>query len=150
MKVMHLLQQLEDLIYAGTGVPFSNKVLVDAEELIEILQDIRSNLPDEIKQAQWIQEERKKILIEAQKEAETITQEAETYIRKMVDDNEITKNAYEQAEDIMQKAQENAKEIRLGTSEYAENILIQLQNQLKQLQETIDENRKELKGFKKS
>src|SRR5699024_10243044 len=150
MKVTQLLQQLEDLVYGGTGVPFSNKVLVDAEELIEIIQDIQSNLPDEVKQAQWIQEERKKILIEAQKEAETITQEAETYIRKMVDDNEITKNAYEQAEEIMEKAQENAREIRLGTSEYADSILIQLQNQLKELHGTIDDNRNELKGFKKS
>src|SRR5690554_4352368 len=148
MQIMYLLDQIEDAIESGTGVPFSSRVLIDAEELLGLIQDIRVNLPDEIKQAQWIKEERKKILIEAQKEAETITQEAENYIRKMVDENEITKSAYQQAEEIIQKTQENAKDIRLGTNEYADNILLKLQNQLQGLYNTIDENRKELKGLK--
>ncbi|HHT49992.1 MAG TPA: ATPase [Eubacteriaceae bacterium] len=150
MQIMYLLEQLEDAIESATGVPFSSRVLVDGEEILSLIQDIRVNLPDEIKQAQWIKEERKKILIEAQKEAETITQEAENYIRKMVDDNEITKKAYQQAEDIIQKTQENAKEIRLGTNEYADSILLKLQNQLEELHKIIDENRKELKGLNSS
>ena len=150
MQIMYLLEQLEDAIESAIGVPFSSRVLVDGEEILSLIQDIRVNLPDEIKQAQWIKEERKKILIEAQKEAETITQEAENYIRKMVDDNEITKKAYQQAEDIIQKTQENAKEIRLGTNEYADSILLKLQNQLEELHKIIDENRKELKGLNSS
>ena len=68
----------------------------------------------------------------------------------MVDDNEITKKAYQQAEDIIQKTQENAKEIRLGTNEYADSILLKLQNQLEELHKIIDENRKELKGLNSS
>lgn len=150
MQIMYLLDQMEDVIESSTGVPFSSRVLVDAEELLNLIQDVRVNLPDEIKQAQWIKEERKKILIEAQKEAEIITQEAEVYIRKMVDEDEITKNAYQQAEEIIKKSQENAKDIRLGTNEYADTILLKLQNQLQELYNTIDENRKELTGLKQS
>ncbi len=150
MSVIQLLDQLEDLIYNGASIPFSSRVMVDPQELLDIIQDIRENLPDEIKQAKWIQEERQKILVEAQKEAETITQEAESYIRKMVDENEITQNAYQQAEEILQKSQQNAKEIRLGTNEYADSILAQLQRQLQELQSTIDENRRELKGLKRA
>lgn len=147
MQIMYLLDQMEDTIESATGVPFSSRVLVDAEELIALIQDIRVNLPDEIKQAQWIKEERKKILMEAQKEAETIAQEAESYIREMVDENEITKSAYLQAEEITKKSQENAKNIRLGTNEYADSILLKLQDQLQELHNTIDQNRKELKGL---
>ncbi len=150
MQIMYLIDQIEDIIESGTGVPFSSKVLVDAEEILSLIQDIRVNLPDEIKQAQWIKEERKKILIEAQKEAEAIAKEAEDYIKKMVDENEITKNAYLQAEEILKRAQENAREIRLGTNEYADSILYKLQKQLSELQNTIENNRKELKGIKKS
>ena len=150
MQIMYLIDQIEDIIESGTGVPFSSKVLVDAEEILSLIQDIRVNLPDEIKQAQWIKEERKKILFEAQKEAEAITKEAEDYIKKMVDENEITKNAYLQAEEILKRAQENAREIRLGTNEYADSILYKLQKQLSELQNTIENNRKELKGIKKS
>lgn len=150
MQIMYLIDQIEDIIESGTGVPFSSKVLVDAEEILSLIQDIRVNLPDEIKQAQCIKEERKKILIEAQKEAEAIAKEAEDYIKKMVDENEITKNAYLQAEEILKRAQENAREIRLGTNEYADSILYKLQKQLSELQNTIENNRKELKGIKKS
>lgn len=150
MSIIQLLDQVEDLIYNGTSVPFSSRVIVDPQELLDIIQDIRENLPDEIKQAKWIQEERQKILVEAQKEAETITKEAKDYIRKMVDENEITQNAYQQSEEILQKAQQNAKEIRLGTNEYADSILEQLQKQLQELQSTIDENRRELKGLKRA
>ena len=89
-------------------------------------------------------------MIEAQKEAEAIAKEAEDYIKKMVDENEITKNAYLQAEEILKRAQENAREIRLGTNEYADSILYKLQKQLSELQNTIENNRKELKGIKKS
>lgn len=150
MQIMYALEQLEDMIESGTSLPFSNRSLINIEEVLEIIQDIRINLPDEIKQSQWIKEERKKILLEAQKEAETIVEEAEVYIRKMVDENEITKNAYEQAEEIIQKAQENAKEIRLGTQEYADSILSKLQSQLNNISHTIDENRNELRGVRKS
>ncbi|MCR1898155.1 ATPase [Irregularibacter muris] len=145
MQIMYLLDQLEDIIENGATLPFSNKTLVNVEEVIAIIQDIRINLPDEIKQSQWIKEERKKILVEAQKEAETIVEETENYIKKMVDENEITKNAYELAEEIIQKAQDNAKEIRLGTKEYADSILLKVQSQLQDILSTIDENRKELR-----
>ena len=60
MQIMYLLEQLEDAIESATGVPFSSRVLVDGEEILSLIQDIRVNLPDEIKQAQWIKEERKR------------------------------------------------------------------------------------------
>ena len=90
-------------------LPFSNKVMVDADELFEIIREIRIKLPDEIKTSIWIKEERQRILAEAQKDADTMLNEAELKLKELVEENEITKKAKERAEEIITKAQNNAK-----------------------------------------
>ena len=67
MDILMLIDEIEDIIEAGTTVPFSGKVMIDKEEVLEIIKEIRIKLPDEIKQAAWIKEERQRILAQAQK-----------------------------------------------------------------------------------
>ena len=67
--VMRLLEELEDILDNSRGVPFSNKVAVDKEELYDIVSELRDCLPNDIKQSKIIVQERNKIIIEAQKEA---------------------------------------------------------------------------------
>ncbi|MFZ7121164.1 MAG: ATPase [Eubacteriaceae bacterium] len=145
MKVISLLNELERIINEGANLPFSSKVIIDSEQGIELIQEIIHSLPEEVKQAQWIKEERKKILIEAQKDAEKILGDAESKIREMVDENQITQSAYLEAEEIRKKADEISKEIRKSTNEYADNLLKKAQYDLKTLVEQIEENRKELR-----
>jgi vacuolar-type H+-ATPase subunit H len=146
MEVLRLIDEIEDILENASTLPFSNKVVIDAEEILEILKEIRIKLPDEIKQANWIKEERQRILAQAQKDADTILNEAESKLKELIDQNEITKKAKETAEEIITKAQNNAKEIRLGALEYADNILYETQQNLKKLIETLNENRQELRG----
>jgi len=148
MDVLKLIDEIEDILENASSIPFSNKVMVDADELFEILREIRIKLPDEIKQASWIKEERQRILAEAQKDADTMLNEAELKLKELVDENEITKKAKELAEEIIKKAQTNAKEIRIGALEYADNILQETQQNLKNLIELLNQNRQELKGTK--
>lgn len=148
MDVLRLIDEIEDIIDNASSIPFSNKVMVDADELFEILREIRIKLPDEIKQASWIKEERQRILAEAQKDADTMLNEAELRLKELIDQNEITKKAKEMAEEIITKAQNNAKEIRLGALEYADNILLEAQQNLKNIIELLNENRQELRGSK--
>ena len=67
MEIFTLLENIEDILEKSKGVPFSNKVLVDKEEILEIISELRLKLPEELKQAKWIKEERQRILVEAQK-----------------------------------------------------------------------------------
>lgn len=145
MKIIALLNELERIFHEGTHVPFSSKILVNGDEGLEIIHEIMHSLPDEIKQAQWIKEERKKILIEAQKESEKILNDAESKIRGMVDENQITQSAYAEAQEIRKKAEEISREIRKSTNEYADSILRKVQTDLKGLNDTIEENRRSLK-----
>lgn len=145
MEILSLLDALEDLIEKGVSVPFTGKCMVDRDEILDLIQDIRLKLPDEIKQAEWISSERSRILAEAQQEADNIVKNAENSISSLVDQHEITRKAYEQAESIIANAKKNAREIRLGTREYADGILGKVEEILENTLEVIKENRNELK-----
>ena len=69
MEIFNLLDTLEDSISNGKKIPFSNKCIIDENEVVDLIHEIRENLPDELKQAKWVKEERQRILNEAQKEA---------------------------------------------------------------------------------
>jgi vacuolar-type H+-ATPase subunit H len=145
MEILSILDTLEDLIEKSTGLPLTGKCLVDREEVFEIISELRLKLPEEIKQAVWINDERQKILQEAKKEANGIVKDAENRIPTLVDEHEITQKAYEKAEDIVAAAQKNAKEIKNGTNDYADGILNKLEEILKDTLNVIERNRQELK-----
>ncbi|SCL83337.1 ATPase [Sporanaerobacter sp. PP17-6a] len=148
MEVLNLIDEMEDIIENSSQIPFSGKSILDKEELLEIIKEIRLKLPDEIKQANWIKEEKKRILAEAQKEANTLMDEAKIHLEELVERDEITKAAKERAEEILSKAQSNAKDIRIGAMEYADNLLRETQQNLKDLIIVLEQNRKELSGPK--
>lgn len=145
MEILSILETLEDLVEKSVNVPFSGKCIVDKEEMLEIIKEIRLKLPDDIKQAKWVKEERQRILLDAQKEANNIIKDAENKIASLVDEHEITKQAYEQATEIVASAQKNAREIRLGTREYADNVLNKVEEILLDTVDVIKANRGELK-----
>ncbi len=148
MNVLKLIEELEDIIENCSSIPFVQKVLVSKGEVLEIIKEIRIHLPDEIKQAQWIKEERQRILAEAQQEADAISEEANKHILSMIDQNEITKLANEQAQKIITQAQNSAKEMRLGAKDYVDSLLESIELDLTDLINTVRENRDELRGMK--
>ena len=123
MEIFTLLETLEDLLERGRNVPFSAKIIVDKEEMLDLIKEIRLKLPDELKQAKWVKEERQRILAESQKEADGIVKEAENRIIAMIDEHEITRKAYDQKTEIIETANEMSREISQGTKEYANNLL---------------------------
>ena len=159
MEIFTLLETLEDILEKGKNVPFTNKSIIEKAEIFDIIKEIRLKLPDELKQAKWIKEERNRIIEEAQKEAENIVKEAENRIISMIDEHEITRKAYEQKTQIIETANEMSREMSKGTKDYADNILGEIETTIvnaqktiqnveitmKEALETIKNNRKELK-----
>ena len=70
MTVLDLLEELEDIVNTASTVPLTNKVMVDGEEILEIVKDIRQSLPDDVQQAKWIKEQKDNIIAEAKQEYE--------------------------------------------------------------------------------
>lgn len=145
MEVLDILEALEDLVEKSRNVPLSGRCIIDREEILEIVKEIRLKLPDDIKQAKWVKEERQRILNEAQKEADEIVRATEEKVKLLVEENEITQRAYAQANDILETTHKNAKEIRLGTRDYADGVLNKVTEILRDTIEVIETNRTELK-----
>lgn len=146
MDVLKLIDEVEDIVEGGSSLPFSSRVMIDKDELLDIIKEIRIKLPDEIKQAAWIKEERQRILADAQSDADTLLSEAEYRLEEMLEEEGISKMANQRAEEIINRAQINAKEIRLGAMEYADSLLLDTQESLKEVIALLNENRKELRG----
>jgi len=145
MEIFTLLETLEDILENSRNLPFTAKTMVDKEEMLEIIKEIRIKLPDELKQAKWIKEERQRILVEAQKEADGIVKEAENRIISMIDEHEITRKAYEQKAEIIETANEMSREISKGTKDYADSVLEGIEIALEDALKVIQNNRRELK-----
>ncbi|MDX9917016.1 MAG: ATPase [Gudongella sp.] len=145
MELLNLIDEVEDIVEAGTSLPLTNKVMINKEELLEIIKEIRIKLPDEIKQAAWIKEERQRILDEAQKSATTMIDEAETRLEELVDNEEVVRVAKESAEEILRRAELSAEEIKRGALEYADELLYDTQEKFKDIIQILNENRRELR-----
>ena len=145
MEIFTLLDELEEYLEGARTVPFTNKGIVDKEEILDIIKEIRLKLPEDLKQAKWVREERERILEQANKEANEVVKEAENRIISMIDEHEITKKAYEQKAEIIEAANEMSREISNGTKEYADNVLNGIEVALEEALKIIQNNRKELK-----
>ena len=67
MEISEIIDKLEEKIDKAMNIPIINRSLMDKEELLADIEDIRLQLPEELKQARWVKEERKKILAEAER-----------------------------------------------------------------------------------
>ncbi len=127
MKVLDLLNEIKEIIETAGGFPLTGKVLVDAGEVLEILDEIQVSLPEEIQQAQWIKNERSRILDEAKREYENTLKEARLQAEQMVENDQITARAKDRADEITRVALENAKSIKLSALDYMDNLLYGMQ-----------------------
>lgn len=123
MDALELLNELEDIIDKGASVPFSGRCILERDELLDVLQDLKLKLPEDLKQAKWIKEERQRILQEAQAEADEIIKTVEKKAVSMVDENEITKQAIAQGKQIVDRATYEKAQIVDSAYNYSDNLL---------------------------
>ncbi len=156
MDIIELLGELEDMVDKGFELPIIKKSFINKEEVLEIIGDISLQLPEELRLAKSVAADRERILADAQKQADQIIKGAEEKIVSLIDEHEITKQATARANEIIAKAQANSREIRLGTLQFADDILQKAQADLKglneafrgevgKLSETLENSRAELR-----
>jgi len=146
MDIMALIDRIEELVDTGRNVPFSSNKMVDPEKVYEIIDEIRAQFPDELKQARWIVKERQEMLEEAEKEANRILEEARDRAQSLASDQEIVKLAEQQAAEILDNARTREREIRLGAEDYADEMLANLEVNLGKLLTAVQRGRDRLQG----
>jgi F0F1-type ATP synthase membrane subunit b/b' len=144
VDVLVLIDKLDDLVLNARGVPMSNQVRLDRDEIEDIISHMRSTIPEEIKQARWIVKERQEMLAEAKREAERLITEAREHAAREASQQEVVKLAERQAEDIIIDARRKAREMRLGADDYADSILENMETNLTKFLAAVQRGREQL------
>ncbi len=146
MDIMALIDRIEEAMDGSRSLPLTRSRLVDTEKVYEIIDEVRAQFPDELKQARWIVKERQEMLEEAEKEANRILEEAKSRADSMAAEQEIVRLAEQQAADIMDRARQQEREIRLGAEDYADEMLANLEVNLGKLLTAVQRGRDRLQG----
>lgn len=113
MSIDEILEEMDELLDKATSVPFmSHKKLVDGERLRELINDVRLNMPHELKEAKKIEYDCQRILNEAKLNAESIIRKAEERAAQIVSKEAIVVEAKKKAIDMLTKAQAAAKNLQ--------------------------------------
>lgn len=155
MKLMALLDEVEQFIENSRRLPFTEKVIIDADQLLDYLDQIREALPSEVEEAKRIYRDRERIMKEAREEAEQLLEETRARMARMVENHEVSRQAQGMAEEVVAQARQLAKEIRQGANEYADEVLKKIEEVLEQAAAnleksivTVKNGREELKKMK--
>jgi F0F1-type ATP synthase membrane subunit b/b' len=144
VDVLVLIDKLDELVLNARGVPMSNQVRLDRDEIEDIISHMRATIPEEIKQARWIVKERQEMLAEAKREAERVISEAREHAAREASQQEVVKLAERQAEDILADARRKAREMRMGADDYADSILENMENNLTKFLAAVQRGREQL------
>ena len=122
MNIEELLDTLDETLDKGIKIP-GKKSVVDTEAIRAIVDDIRLNMPTEIKQARGIVADRTGIITDAKRDAETIIHNAEARAQSLCAQEEITKMAQQKAAEIIASAQARSKEMRKAAQDFVDDIM---------------------------
>lgn len=144
MTIRENLDLIDDILDTALSVPLSRgKSIVDIEKIREALDDIRLNMPAEIKQAKVIVEDRKTIIDDARKEADSIVKMAEERAKKLVENSEIVKQSQERAKEIITQTNAQNRELKRAANDYVETML-------KKAEELLGNSLQELKATRQA
>ena len=146
-----LLDELYDILDKGWVMPLSGgKVFVDGEDIKQLLEEIRDVIPDEIRQAKAIVDERDQIISQAQHEADTIIRVADEKAKAMVNQDEIVRQAQAKANDLILQGQNKYREMRKATSDYVDDIMRRTDEALVETLSELRKTRQNIKATQKT
>ena len=138
MDIQHLVDRLEDLIDEGRHLFGTRYTMVDEERTLEIIDQMRISIPEEIESAARTIQQRDRVLAEANEEAARIVQQARQHSEDLIDEQEMVKQAKVRAEYVIEQARIEAEKITREADEY---VLLQLSQMEQQFAHTLDEIR---------
>jgi hypothetical protein len=144
MDILYLLDQLEEVLGAGSHLPMTSRTLVDEQEILDILDQIRVSIPDEIKAARRVTQERDQLLADARAEADRLVHEADARVADRLAEHHLVRAAEARAAEIEERALEEAERARRETDAYAQRVLERLRDQVTQVSLSVERGLQEL------
>ena len=133
MDILQLIDRLEELFNESKNVPLTRNVMVDEDRMLDIIDQMRIAIPEEVKKAQQLLGQRDRLFAQAQEEANRTLELARQKADQMVTKDMVTQEASRRADQILAQARNEAENIRADADDYAMNSLLQLQEELERL-----------------
>jgi cell division septum initiation protein DivIVA len=146
VDILYLLDQLEEVLGGGSRLPLTSRTLVDEQEILDILDQIRVSIPDELKAARRLTQERDQIMADAHSEGDRVLRDADAQAVERVAQHSLVRTAEMRAQDIEERALRQAADIRREADAYAYKVLQKLRDQIGQVAQTVDRGMSELEG----
>jgi cell division septum initiation protein DivIVA len=133
MDILHLIDRLETLVNESKSVPFMRQILVDEERMIDLIDQMRVSIPEEIKKAQKVIAERERHLAQAKEEAERVRAIARKERDEMLDREVLVQDSHLRAHEVIEAAHLEAQTIRQDADQYVVDALTNLEIELQRL-----------------
>ena len=146
MDISARIQQIEELVQGAKSMPLSSSVLVNKEEMLELIEAARNELPDEIRQARWVVKDREELLAKARHDGELLVQRARDERGRLVSQEEVIRVAHEEADRLLAEAREQARKIRLEAEDYVDAKLAQFEIALDRIRAEVERPTAQVQG----
>lgn len=144
MDLAARLEQLEELVREAKSMPLSSSVLVNREEVLEQIAEMKEALPEEIKRARWIVRDREELLVKAREDGDRIVERAHEEQLRMARKEEIVARATTEADRVVSEAEERARVMRSEAEDYVDGKLAQFENSIRRILEASQASTKTL------
>jgi hypothetical protein len=148
MDLIERIEELQVLVEEAKAVPFSSSAVVNRDEFLELLAQLKQGVPDEIRQARWLSRDRDEMLARARKEAERIVTESREQRDRLLSRTEIVHAAEREAERIIDEAKERGAKVRMEAEDYIDQKLAAFEILLNKTLGTVARGRERLRGEK--
>jgi chemotaxis regulatin CheY-phosphate phosphatase CheZ len=139
-----ILRRVIDIIDGSPGMPMSASVRVNKEEVLELLDDAVTRLPDELRSARWLLKEREEFLARSRRDGDELIADAKSRVAHMVQRTEVVKAAELRAQQIVEDAEASARRMRRETEDFCDQKLASFENVLAKITKTVASGRSRL------
>lgn len=130
MDILHLVDRLEELFNESRSIPFTQSVIVDEDRMLDIIDQMRVSIPEEITKAQQILAQRDRILAQSQEEANRTIALAREKSDQALEQNSVVQAAQARAEQIIMQARADVEATKMEADEYVLETLTRLEMEL--------------------
>lgn len=138
MDILQLIDRLEELFNESKAIPLTRNVMVDEDRMLDIIDQMRIAIPEEVKKAQQLLGQRDRVLAQAQEEANRTLEIARQKSDQLVSKDMVMQEAQRRAEQLLTQARAEAEGIRTDADEYVINSLTQLQEELERITNQVN------------
>jgi cell division septum initiation protein DivIVA len=146
MDLIERVEELQVLIEEAKSVPLSSSAVINREEILELLAQLKEEVPEEVRQARWMTRDRDELLARARKEAERILAEAQEQRDRLLSRTEIVHAAHREAERIVDEAKDKGAKVRMQAEDYIDQKLAAFEILLNKTLATVGRGREQLRG----